>query len=352
MCVSPVKIKNPNFGLKNSTANSLVDTKSRFIYVPCNVCSECVMSRQSQVVQRARVLALDHYIFYCTLTYNNRFLPRLTLSNGFSIPFADISDVQRMFKRIRYYNKIDRDFLYYFVSERGSEKGRPHFHGLIFLKKFKDDDKLYPAITERYLWKMILLEWKRNLGSDRCPDWHPLLNYRQKFVHGVLYRNYDLHYVVPHSTEKGSDDVAFYVTKYLLKPSDKERRLQQALSLNLDPEEFESVWSVIKSRSFCSKGFGASTDLEKNFVRSCIEKSQFDKDGLKIYHSDGSSSPLARYYKKFVSLENGINSVSSRGGPYSVDDRTQSEKDISLMRGSIIKQKASKRDISELFPLD
>lgn len=64
------------------------------------------MSRQMQVVQRARALCLDHYMYMVTLTYNNESLPVYTCkSTGFQIPYADISDVQKMFKRIRFSKK-------------------------------------------------------------------------------------------------------------------------------------------------------------------------------------------------------------------------------------------------------
>ena len=58
-----------------------------------------------------------------------------------------------------------------------------------------------------------------------------------KFVGGIRYSNFDCHYVVPHATEAGASDVAFYVSKYVLKVSANEVRLQQALRLNLSPRK-------------------------------------------------------------------------------------------------------------------
>lgn len=352
MCLSPVRISNPNFGNKTPLIQQTTDTISRYINVPCNVCSECVMARQAQIVQRAKVLCLDHYMFMCTLTYNRESLPVYTCSNGKKIPYADISDVQKMFKRIRYYNLFPRKCLYYFVSERGKENGRPHFHGLIFIPKFPTDDKLYPAQLETSLRKVIFSEWKRNYGSDRKPIWKPLFTYRTKNVGGVIYRNFDFHYCVNHSTEHGTDDVAFYVTKYILKLSDKERRLQQALRLNFDADEYENIWSVVRSRSFCSKGFGASTELEKSYIRNCLELTKDNLDGLRIFNSDGTGSPLPRYYRKFVSSDVAISSVTARGGPDAIRERSSLDKLNSFYRGNDILKKAQKRDISELFSID
>lgn len=364
MCVSPVKIPNPNYKSKVAIIQKTTDTLNQYLYVPCNVCPECLMSRQGSLVQRARNMALDHYIFFCTLTYNRESLPVYDcvydkvnedgskIHKEYHIPYADISDVQKMFKRIRISKSIPRDWSYFFVSERGTDKGRPHFHGLIFIPKLIDDDKLYPAILETSLRKLILSEWKRNYGSDRSPIWKPLLTYRVKYVAGKRISNYDLHYVVNHSTEKGSDDVAFYVTKYILKPSAKEARLQQALRLNLDEDFYNEVWSVVRSRSFCSKHFGARSDKQVSYVKSCIEKSKTDPSGLKYFNSDGSPFPLSRYYRKYLSLDACITSVAARGGPVYEDDRSITEKIQSVQHGSAILQKARKRDISELYPID
>ena len=50
----------------------------------------------------------------------------MTTSTGYSIRFADVTDVQKMFKRLRKKNAFGRPFRYLAVSELGSKKGRPH----------------------------------------------------------------------------------------------------------------------------------------------------------------------------------------------------------------------------------
>lgn len=54
---------------------------------------------------------------------------------------------------------------------------------------------------------------------------------------------------------------------------------------------------------------------------------------MKYFHSDGSSSPLPRYYRKFLSPDAAIESVAARGGPITCDDRDLSEKLRSIERG-------------------
>lgn len=347
MCVSPVRIRNPNFGCTAELVVNTTDTKSRYINVPCGVCCECIARKQSDLVQRVRVLSLDHYIFFFTLTYNNQSLPSVCCSNGVSVPYADHHDIINMFKRIRKGDLFGCSFKYFVVSERG-KKGRPHFHGLIFIEKRPTDDKLLPAVLEKRLYSVVFREWRRNYGSTRYPDYKPLFTYKQRYLAGVLYRNFDLHYVVNHTTEKGDTDVAFYVTKYLLKPSVKEQRLQQALSLNLDPDEYKVIWQLVRSKSSKSLNFGNSTEHEVSFVKSQILDSNTDSNGFHFKNPDGSLAPLPRFYRRYVSPEDALKSVAARGGPFSINERTDIEN--SLEKGKIRSFKVSQNDISDYIP--
>lgn len=125
MCISPIRIKNPNLGLVGPNAQ-FKDTVSHYINVPCGVCHECVSHRQMQMVQRLQVEALVNHLFFCTLTYNDEMMPVITTSTGFDIRYADVRDVQNMFKRLRKKNAFGRPFRYLAVSELGSKRGRPH----------------------------------------------------------------------------------------------------------------------------------------------------------------------------------------------------------------------------------
>lgn len=125
MCLSPIRIKNPNLGLTGPNAQ-FKDTVSQMINVPCGVCAECVAARQMQYVQRLQMEELVNHVFFCTLTYNNEMLPVVETSTGYRIRYADVSDVQKMFKRLRKRNAFGRPFRYFAVSELGTLKGRPH----------------------------------------------------------------------------------------------------------------------------------------------------------------------------------------------------------------------------------
>ena len=189
--------------------------------------------RQSSIVQRCIAESLDNYLFFCTLTYNNDSLPVIETSSGFSIRYADMRDFTLMMKRLRKRPGFDRTCRYLVVSELGEKNGRPHFHALLVVPKLPGDTFVTIMQLETWLFENVLAEWRRNYGSTRSPVYRPLCTYTRRWIRGELKTNYDLHYLNPRSSQNGVSDVAFYVSKYMLKRSDREKRLQQALKLNL-----------------------------------------------------------------------------------------------------------------------
>ena len=83
MCISPIRIRNPNLGYNGPNAQ-YKDCQSLYINVPCGVCPECVANRQMQMVQRIQVEALVNHLFFCTLTYNNKMMPMVSTMNHFT----------------------------------------------------------------------------------------------------------------------------------------------------------------------------------------------------------------------------------------------------------------------------
>lgn len=309
MCLSPLKVKNPywkgNYNLIKHSDSFLHDTISQFIYVPCGVCKQCIAVKQMYLVQRVQMEARNCFLYFSTLTYDNEHLPKLGVSTGFDIPFADNRHLQLMFKRLRIENSFGRPFRYLACSERGSEKSRPHFHILWFLPIYDGETYSDGLSLNQRVYDAIKEHWCINVGSDRFPKYEPLFTFKQKFYRGKLYSNYDTHFVVPSLTSEGISSVAFYVCKYLLKPSSKERRLQQALKLNLSESEYDVSWNLVKSRSFRSSQFGLGFDGRNfydivDYLHSCVMRSD-RKLGYPCYFNpdSGDSFPLAPYYKKF-----------------------------------------------------
>lgn len=351
MCVSPIKIRNPNYGATAPLVVKTVDTVSQYIRVPCNNCCECLAARQAQLVQRLRLESLTSHLFFCTLTYRPEALPYIDTSTGYRISYADISDVVNMIKRLRKNFAFGRKFRYFAVSERGTSRGRPHFHVLFLVDKKKGDD-LSSCLSLEYKYKRIVFkEWRRNVGTSLHPVWMPLCKYAEKFHSGRLFSNYDFHFVDPATTSEGCSNVAFYVSKYLLKPNDKERRLRSALYLNLEPSEYETVWNLVRSRSFKSLNFGVPTNKQISIVKANIERSQFDPEGFKIVNPiNGHPEPMSKYFRKYVSAVNAINSVNARGGPLA-PSRVPDERQIrKIDRFVDMLNEINQTDVSPYFP--
>lgn len=192
-------------------------------------------------------------------------------------------------------------------------------------KEESDDDNTCRSL-EKTLFDEVLSEWKRNVAppvwnskkgkfvpNSLHPDYKPLCTYVRKYVHGRLRTNYDLHYVNPRLSDGGCADVAFYVLKYMMKPSDRAVKLQRALHLNLPEDEFLDLWSFVRPRHFESEALGLGQavylrDLRKYSVhpkvfehlRKGIELSKrMPGEPIPSFYSriDGSSHPLAKYYK-------------------------------------------------------
>lgn len=321
MCVSPTIIPNPNYG-NNSRMAVFKDTVSKFIKVPCGVCSDCLHMKQSDLVQRCMTESISGYPFFATLTYNNDSLPVHVCSDGRKIRYADRLDVVDMVKRIRNDDLFGRPFRYLAVSELGSKRARPHFHVLFFVQKIPGDTVYTPLNLERKLFEVVLSQWSRNYGSKRNPVYKPLCTFIQKYQCGKLKSTYDLHFVQPSSVDGSTMDVSYYVTKYMLKPSDHVRKLQSALKLNLPLEEYYEVWSKVRPRNFKSLNFGfgvygfqarkmsrqerlsllSGLDSFK-LVRSSIDRSLSSSDYPCFFNPEnGRSMPLSRYWKSFGNL--------------------------------------------------
>lgn len=319
MCYSPTLIPNPNLGRKDKLSY-VVDTKAKYIPVPCGHCGECNRLRANGILQRAQLEELFGYPFFISYSYNPQSLSRYECSNGFKIPYAPISDLQRMFKRLRKTQALQRRFRYWACTELGGLKGRPHAHVLLFLERLPEDSVYTPFNLEKSVWDVMLSEWKRNYGSRRNPDYRPLLTYVSKFRNGKLNSTYECHFVTPSVADGTTQDVSFYVTKYLCKDGEWKDKVKRGLYFHLPLEEADEVWSKIKPRSISSLnfGFGIYDDINprktsvtarrallsslpsSDIVRSSIARSKASEKTAKFYDvQTGKALPLARYWYKF-----------------------------------------------------
>lgn len=321
MCVSPIRIPNKNYGAPSRIRKDFPwkEFASPFIEVPCGHCDECIRAAQDAFVQRVQMESLKNHLFMCTLTYQEAFIPFIKV-NGKKIKYADVHDVQCMIKMLKKYNVFGIPFRYMGVSEYGSKYGRPHFHLLFLFPKsyFPNEKDQFISVCEAFASKSqhyfdCLRFWRRNIGSRRHPIWQNLTKYRERWIDGILNKNYDFHYINPYLTKNGVADCGAYVTKYMFKPSDQVTKKKTALRLNLSPEDYEIVWNLIKPRRFASKGFGLNAEVQckqhkfivdediKNKILRDIKVSRDCLDYPALFHIEtGKPIVLAEYYRSFT----------------------------------------------------
>ena len=305
MCLFPRLIPNPlykqdYFGIGkyrkpiNPLLKLIKNYTDAYIYVPCGRCGECLMAKQNSFIQRIIMQCETSYMFFITLTYNNESLPQVVDSKGNKYDYPDSRDVQNMFKRIRFHNMIPRPFSYAAFSEYGGRNHRPHWHIMLFLDKSEEDYYTDVINLQSYLYDLFFKEWKRNYGSDKKPDYRPLFTFARRGP----YSNYDCHYVNPSLTDNQELDVAFYVSKYLLKISAYEIDLMIKLRDSLEYKEYRDIRSMVRCKTLISKGLGL-TDYSRKYIRYCIDDSlrrELNNPEF-INPVSGAHYPLSKYFK-------------------------------------------------------
>ena len=257
-------------------------------------------------------MSTDHYVFFQTLTLNNRNLGKFTI-NGYEHHYFPIKYFQDYIKIIRKYHVLRSDFKFLAVTEYGGRKHRPHMHILYFVPKssgYWSTFSRYKSTSYRnYLinqkagelfWEMLRY-WRVNHGSRFHPEYDNLLD----FHHKGNKRNYDFQYIEEKQAGSNTADVTHYVTKYCLKFDDWIVKKQQAFKLNLTDEEYAEYWPLVRPRLLISKNFGGDMSYKKLMSRS-IEYSLVNiRDNkerwffLDIYNNK--PLPLAPYLRrKFI----------------------------------------------------
>lgn len=312
MCLSPISKPNPNYG----SSIPWKDCVSQRLSIPCGYCPQCIAVKQMRYVQRIEMEAKKNYLFMCTLTYDNEHLPVYGVYSDPSRPdlpipvkYADVSHVQAMNKRLREQNSFGIPFRFAAVSELGSKRGRPHFHILYLFEKkyFKTPFNLADLKSfEQKHYFTPFNHWSVNVGTDRSPVYEPLSRYivrRDARSRTGYTSTYDFHFVYEPDSPNGVADVAFYVLKYMLKPSARAVKLQQALKINLPGEQYAHIWNTIKPRFFKSLGFGLNV---RHDVRKHI-KSSPDSDIIDHLHEGISTSLRNKHpYPEFFSPNTGL----------------------------------------------
>lgn len=91
-------------------------------HVPCGKCGYCIKKAiDAWCLRLYHEMEVSSSAYFITLTYNDEHLP----------PRQELSkrDLQLFIKRLR---KVNPGIRYFAVGEYGTEKGRPHYHAVIF----------------------------------------------------------------------------------------------------------------------------------------------------------------------------------------------------------------------------
>lgn len=281
MCISPVTIPNPSlsrqqFSLVGEGVRILdqsLSSKELFITVPCGTCVECRNTYYNSILQRAIVESLSSYIYFVTLTYDNRHIPSVTLPNGKIVYFTDYTHIQNLFKRFRKNNVLDRDFRYLVALEYGDKRHRPHAHILLFVSRLQSDDKSTPYFIEKLLFDKIKLYFADNVGTRKHPVYDCLFTYRHRYTPKGVKTNYFVKYVeqdLPDYSFVQSDTTTTiktirYLIGYVSKGSAFDATIKKYLQDIHDEHLRYKLELLLRSKIRYSKGFGLGfTDAFKN----------------------------------------------------------------------------------------
>lgn len=283
MCTFPVTIPNPVYDHTpvSSEMGVMVKldkrlySKESYISVPCGKCDECRSSYYNSILQRALVESRTSYMYFITLTYDNKHIPSLILPTGQQIYYSDYTHIQDMLKRMRHHNVIDRDFRYLCVNEYGDQKCRPHFHLILFISRLSSDTAVTPYLYEKLLFDNIKKYFAVNIGTRKKPVYECLFTYTLRYTNKGVKTNYFVKYVSPDIDRKvyniDHDSPTYiktirYLLGYINKGSSFDKVIEDYLSESVDRALCNKLRYILRSRVRYSKGFGCGFDVNGDKV--------------------------------------------------------------------------------------
>lgn len=282
MCLNPLTIK---------SYKDIHGKGTGYILVPCGVCPQCLSNKQNYIIQRVRLVSRNHYVYMCTLTYDDIHLPYFEY-RGQKFTYVNIKHFQDLMHNLRRHCSYDLKYL--FVTERGKKRHRPHLHVLFFVR-YSNFDNIDMLNIGSDLQELILKYWACNIGTRKFPIYEPL--FQLKYTNGRS--NFDFHPVVNFNGDKS--DAYFYTTKYVLKYDTFTDNIRKYFYATMTPEEYKKYWNLWKPRCIFSKNFGAD-EINRGIIREMIDFSKNIKHPCFV-NPDGSTFPLSPYlFNKFGTL--------------------------------------------------
>lgn len=282
MCVKPISVPNPlyrrsgygsQFG-KIVKLDKCLSPQTEYITVPCGKCAECRDTYFNSLLQRAICEARSSYMYFVTLTYDDKHIPYIDLDHD-RILYADYHHFQNLIKRLRNQKVLDRDFRYLVVNEYGDTYSRPHFHALFFVAKKKDDDGLTPHRIERALHDHVKPNFSINLGTRKNPQYECLFTHCERCTPFGLRTNYWVKLVESDQVDylKSEDDSGMirairYLIGYVNTSQSIDNSISEFLHRHINDQDLcTKVKRVLANRVRFSKGFGCGfVDGEKFYL--------------------------------------------------------------------------------------
>lgn len=196
MCRQPIRITNRNKYLNTKYGQQY------FVWVNCGHCDECLREKQNEWTLRTYYQVKDcldngEYVYFDTLTYDRKNLPRLNkvtniLEPTYNFPCFDYRDIRNFYETLRgYYKGKDTDIKYFITSEYGDIRGRNHYHIMLFVYD-ENIDPIKLSINVNKAW-----------GKGRTD--------------GIPWKSKK--YVIQHNVIKEMNiDAIKYIAKYVTKP--------------------------------------------------------------------------------------------------------------------------------------
>lgn len=310
MCTRPILIKNPYHNLGGVGLNFLYNTADSYIEVPCGHCQQCVAMRQGFYLQRVQMESLRSHIYMFTLTYNNESICYTDVGD-YHIAVPNYSDITLFFKRLR---SSGLQFRYAYVSEYGSRRHRPHFHGLIAVEKSLG----LPRVIENQFYTSFFKEWRFNYSdSTRSPVYFPL--FTPKYKRARL-TTFDFHFVEP--VLNHDNDCAYYVSKYITKYDKWINKLIQKVALDdsLEPSEAIFLISLLRPKSVMSKDFGDwRNPVISSYINRCADRKSDYKWPQYYDIYSGKQMPMSPYYGSRIPSYSHMYRLFSKSDGYTVD---------------------------------
>lgn len=294
MCTCPIKIKNPSYGLRQAIRgyrDVWWQSPHQHLIVPCGKCHECRAVREDNYIQRLELEQFYYREYFVTLTIQDSSMTYYTTSNGESFAVAPWSDLTNMFKRLRK-SGVFGDFRYFFLSEYGGKRHRPHFHGVLLLRK----DQFSNDMSD-FIHKTLRTEWRRNIGSTRVPVWQPMFTYRCKYVNGKKMENLSVSYIEENGLTSSASKGLKYALKYTFKQDDFVQAHLDEQSSVLSQTEYDEFLRAFKPK-ICKSLFLGSVYDYRTFHKKRFElvKTQvLSRRPAVLYHPAYNYEPVDCY---------------------------------------------------------